>query len=249
VSDSPVVAVIPVRYGSTRFPAKALARETGKYLVQHVYEQVVQAERLSRVLVAADDARIVDAVESFGGEAVITSADHANGTSRIAEVARSLPPDCEIIVNVQGDEPEIEPAHIDLAIESLTPEVQMATLASPFAADESLADPHIVKVVLDQHKQAIYFSRARIPHQRDPDSPAPMWFKHVGLYVYRRSFLLRYVEWEPTPLEQAERLEQLRVLEHGCRIGVAIAKVTSHGIDTPAQYEAFVKRELDRQRR
>jgi 3-deoxy-manno-octulosonate cytidylyltransferase (CMP-KDO synthetase) len=235
-------AVIPARYASVRFPGKVLAARTGKPLIQHVYERVCRARLVDRVMVAADDQGIVDAVEAFGGEAVITRSDHPNGTCRIAEVAPTLA--AELIVNVQGDEPEIEPDLIDRTIRALQeggPQCQMATLASPFMSQEDPADPDIVKVVVNAAGRAMYFSRALIPHRRPrPAAAAPL--KHVGMYVYRRDFLLRYVALPPTPLEQAERLEQLRVLEHGYEIAVAVADVRFHGIDTPDHYEAFVKR-------
>ena len=228
-------AIIPARYASARFAGKVLADRTGKPLIQHVHERAARASLVDRVIVATDDQRIVDAVAAFGGEAVMTSPDHANGTSRIAEVARSL--DDEIIVNVQADEPEIDPDLIDLAIRALAgrAEVPMATLASPFARGEDPADPNIVKVVVDEAGRALY------PYDRDGTGARPP-LKHVGLYVYRRDFLLTYVTLPPTPLEQAERLEQLRVLEHGYPIAVAVAEVPHHGIDTVQQYEAFVER-------
>ena len=242
---SSAIAIIPARYRSHRFAGKVLADRTGKPLIQHVYEQVSQAALVSRVLVATDDDRIRSAVEAFGGEATMTRPDHPNGTSRIAEVAETLTD--ELIVNVQGDEPEIEPGLIDLAIQTLIrdPDCVMSTLASPFASDEDPADPHIVKVVVDAAGRALYFSRALIPYDRDTTGIAPP-LKHVGMYVYRRDFLLRYVTLPPSPLEQAERLEQLRVLEHGDRIAVAIGDVLYHGIDTAAQYEAFVERKARR---
>lgn len=243
-----VTAVIPARYGSTRFPGKPLADRTGKPLIQHVYERAQQAKLIDRVLVATDDDRIAGAVRAFGGEAMMTRTDHPNGTSRIAEVAASL--DSPIIANIQGDEPEIEPALIDLAIQTLLdhPDCSMSTIASPFGAREDAANPNIVKVVIDQRGHAMYFSRARIPEKgvgslflkKTPDPPFPL--KHVGMYVYRREFLLKYMTLSPTPLEQIESLEQLRALEHGYRIVVAIGEVNFHGIDTPDQYEAFVQR-------
>lgn len=241
--------MIPVRHGSTRFPGKALARDTGKPLVQHVFERATQAKRVGAVVVATDDDRIRRAVESFGGTAMMTRADHVNGTSRIAEAAATL--ECELIVNVQGDEPEIEPELIDLAIDALERDAAcvMSTVGSPFASDEDPTDPNIVKLVVDRAGRAMLFSRASIPYFRDgtaavDDEAGP--YKHVGLYVYRRAFLERYVGLPPTPLERAEALEQLRVLEHGERIAVAIATARHHGIDTPEQYAAFVARERAR---
>jgi 3-deoxy-manno-octulosonate cytidylyltransferase (CMP-KDO synthetase) len=238
---SGVVAVIPARFASSRFPGKLLADRTGKPLIQHVHERASAARLIDRVLVAADDPRIVDAVRGFGGEAVMTRADHPNGTSRIAEVAQAL--DCHLIVNVQGDEPELEPSLIDHAVEHLRahPECPVGTLASPFAEREDPRDANIVKVVLDANGRALYFSRSLIPFDRECRGSAPP-MKHVGLYVYRRDFLPRYVALPVTPLEQAEQLEQLRILEHGFSIAVAVAVAEHHGIDTPQQYEQFVQR-------
>jgi 3-deoxy-manno-octulosonate cytidylyltransferase (CMP-KDO synthetase) len=236
-------AVIPARFGSTRFPGKALADETGKPLIQHVHERAVQAASLDRVIVATDDERIRDAVRSFGGEAVMTRADHSNGTSRIAEVAESL--EADFIVNVQGDEPELDPRLIDLAVETLAAhdDCPVSTIASPFGLDEDPGNPNVVKVVSDRDGRALYFSRSLIPFDRDQLGMSIVRpLKHIGLYVYRRPFLATYVELEPTPLEQAEHLEQLRVLEHGHRIAVAIAEAHHHGIDTREQYAAFVER-------
>jgi 3-deoxy-manno-octulosonate cytidylyltransferase (CMP-KDO synthetase) len=240
------IAVIPARMDSSRFPGKVLADRTGKPLIQHVYERATQAKLINRIIVAADDERIVRVVKAFGGEAVMTRRDHPNGTSRIAEAVANL--DALIIVNVQGDEPEIEPALIDRAIQSLIdhPDCVISTLASPFAPYEDPANPNIVKVVVDQHGRALYFSRSLIPFVRDANDTrakktgAPL--KHVGLYVYRREFLNVYASLSPTPLEQAEKLEQLRVLENGHRIAVAVGEAHFHGIDTPEQYDAFVQR-------
>lgn len=218
-----------------------LADRTGKPLVQHVYEQAVQARTVSRVVIATDDQRIADAVQSFGGEAILTRADHANGTSRIAEVAESL--DAPILVNVQGDEPEMDPELIDRAVQKLIDDEQamVSTIASPMQRDDDPASANIVKVVLDQRDRAMYFSRALIPHDRDNTGQRQV-LKHVGLYVYRRAFLPKYIALSPTPLETSECLEQLRVLEHGYSIAVAVAPTRSQGIDTPEQYEAFVAR-------
>jgi 3-deoxy-manno-octulosonate cytidylyltransferase (CMP-KDO synthetase) len=235
------VAVIPARYASVRFPGKVLAGRTGKPLIQHVYERVRAADGVGRVIVAADDRRIVDAVEGFGGEALMTRQDHPNGTCRIAEVAPSL--GAEVIVNVQADEPEIEPGVIDLAIRRLEerPLCVASTVGSPFTAEEDPGDTNIVKVVVDGKGRALYFSRALIPHDRD-GSAAAKPLKHVGMYVYRRDFLQTFVNLPPGPLERTERLEQLRILEHGYDMAVAVAEVRFHGIDTPQQYEEFVAR-------
>lgn len=239
-------AIIPARFGSTRFPGKPLADKTGKPLIRHVVEQVRKSKQISRIVVATDDDRIHQAVLSFGGESVMTRADHPNGTSRLAEAVQRLDQPTEFIVNVQGDEPEIEPETIDQLVLGLAndPDAPMATLASPFAADEDPNNPNIVKLIVDQNGRAMYFSRSLIPHHRDADmEAAPIYLKHPGLYAYRRDFLLKYVTLPATPLEEAEKLEQLRALEHGYKIAVIQTQVRHHGIDTPEQYEAFVQRQ------
>lgn len=245
------VAVIPARFGSTRFPGKPLAAKTGKPLIQHVCEQAARARSLSRIIVATDDRRILDAVHGFGGEAVMTRDDHPNGTSRIAEVAATLRD--EVIVNVQGDEPSIEPELIDAAVDALAahPDAPMSTIGSPFGAHEDPADPNIVKVVVSRRGTALYFSRSLIPHWRDrardlarsaEARPRSEPLKHVGLYVYRRPFLATFLGLAPSALEETEQLEQLRVLDHGYPIAVAVGTAAFHGIDTPEQYEAWVAR-------
>jgi 3-deoxy-manno-octulosonate cytidylyltransferase (CMP-KDO synthetase) len=246
IQNPKCIAVIPARFASTRFPGKMLADRTGKPLIQHVWEQAKLAKRVDRVIVATDDQRIVDAVQGFGGEAVMTRSDHTNGTSRIAEIAQTIA--APILINVQGDEPDLDPALIDLAIATLMNgehlDCPVATIAAPFAPGEDPANPNIVKVVVDRRGRALYFSRALIPFNRDgrslPGECGP--FKHVGLYAYRRAFLQTYVNLPPTTLEQAEKLEQLRTLEHGYAIAVAVAEAHHHGIDTSEQYEAFVQR-------
>lgn len=241
MSTAPATAIIPARHGSTRFPGKVLADRTGKPMIQHVYQRAASARLIERVIVATDDRRVLDAVQSFGGEAVMTRAEHLNGSCRSAEVAAELT--CDIIVNVQGDEPEIEPAVLDEAIESLIrrEDCVVATIASPFRDDENPDDPDIVKVVLDQQQRAMYFSRSRIPFPRARDK-GTVPLKHIGVYVYRRPFLLQYVLLPATPLEMTEQLEQLRILEHGYNIAVAMVEAHFHGIDTPQQYDAFVRR-------
>ncbi len=241
---SNALAVIPARYGSTRFPGKPLAKQTGKYLIQHVMERAAQAHRLGRIIVATDDQRIFDAVISFGGEAFMTG-EHPNGTSRIAQVVAALGQAASpIIVNVQGDEPEIEPEVIDQLVAGLEADAEapMATLAADFADDEDPADPNIVKLVVNSAGRAMYFSRSLIPFDRDRQNKIKP-LKHPGLYAYRREFLLRYVTLPATPLEQCEQLEQLRALEHGHAIAVVKANVRHHGIDTPEQYADFVQRQ------
>lgn len=254
MADSTALAVIPARYASTRLPGKPLLARTGKPMIQHVVERVLEARAIGRVVVATDDLRIAEAVGAFGGEAVMTSSEHPNGTSRIAEAVESIAAgpswsggeEEAIVVNVQGDEPEIEPALVDRLVEALAAdrEAPMATLASPFADDENPQDPNIVKVVIDQNRRALYFSRAAIPHDRDGEGTLEP-LKHLGIYGYRRWFLPRYVTLAPTPLEQCEKLEQLRALEHGYPIAVVRVEARHHGIDTPEQYEAFVQRRRD----
>ena len=242
------IAVIPARFGAARFPGKPLADDTGKPLVVHVVERVRAAEMVERVLVATDDTRIAEAVRAAGAEAVMTG-EHPNGTARIAEAVDRIGLDDPeaIIVNVQGDEPEIPVATIDTLVRGLAADADapMATLASPFGADEDPSDPNLVKVLVDRRGLALLFSRARIPFDRDGsadaiEGAAPL--KHPGLYAYRRRFLAVYPTLAPTPAEQAEKLEQLRALEHGYPIRIIPAPAPHPGIDTPAQYAAFVRR-------
>jgi 3-deoxy-manno-octulosonate cytidylyltransferase (CMP-KDO synthetase) len=248
-----VVAIIPARFGSTRFPGKPLASETGKPLIQHVHEQVSAARRVDRCIVATDDARIAEAVRSFGGEAAMTRPDHPSGTDRIAEVIRGLDgaPD-DIILNVQGDEPEIEPAYLDRLVERLlsNPTCAVATLACPFPLDADPRDPNYVKVVCNRREMALYFSRALIPYPREAEAAADdgEWLLHLGVYAYRRAFLLDFASWETSALERTERLEQLRVLDNGHVMAVAIVPHACAGIDTPEDYARFVARHRERRR-
>jgi 3-deoxy-manno-octulosonate cytidylyltransferase (CMP-KDO synthetase) len=243
-----VVAIIPARYGSTRFPGKPLARQTGKYLIQHVVEQVQQARGIRRCIVATDDERIEAAVRESGGQAVMTRPDHPSGTDRIAEVVRRLDgADDDIILNVQGDEPEIEPATLDRLAARLAGEgadCPTATLACPFPPEVDPRDPNCVKVVVDRAGRALYFSRALIPYPRDGDGGGARdrWLLHLGVYAYRRGFLLKLAGWEPGVLEQIEKLEQLRVLERGYAMAVEVVEHAAVGIDTPQDYEQFVAR-------
>lgn len=236
------IAVIPARFSSTRFPGKVIVSETGKPLVQHVVERARSAKRLSDVIVAADDQRIIDALRPFDTRCVMTSPKHVSGTDRVAEVARSVSD--SIIVNVQGDEPEIEPQTIDALVDRLEGGgADMATAATPFAAGADPADPNLVKVVVTLDGKALYFSRSQIPFWRDRAGPSrPAYYLHQGIYAYRREFLLQLASWPPTPLELSEKLEQLRVLEHGRSIDVILTPRAVHGIDTPQQYEEFVGR-------
>ena len=233
---STATVIIPARYGSTRFRGKPLADLWGKPIIQHVWERAGRARLVDRVIVATDDERIAHAARAFGAEVAMTRPDHPSGTDRVAEVARSLT--SEVIVNVQGDEPLIDPAHIDAAAEPLLadPTIPMGTLCCPIDEIADLANPNVVKVVLDRQGFALYFSRLPIPFVRDEHAKATR-YRHLGLYVYRRQFLLALADLAPTPLEQAERLEQLRVLEHGHRLRVAIVDRASPGVDTPADLE------------
>jgi 3-deoxy-manno-octulosonate cytidylyltransferase (CMP-KDO synthetase) len=237
--------VIPARYASTRLPGKPLLRTTGKYLIQHVYEQARRASRVSTVIVATDDPRIEAAVRSFGGRVMRTRRDHICGMDRVAEAAEGL--NADVIVNLQGDEPLIDPTDLDLLPELLAhaADADVATLAAPLRSVEQWTDPNCVKVVCDLHGQALYFSRSPIPFVRD-SSPnlslkPPLFLQHLGIYAYRRSFLLRLATTPPQPLEQLEKLEQLRVLALGRRIQVGITNHPAAGVDTYEDYMRFVE--------
>jgi len=242
VTSLRAAAVVPARFASTRFPGKPLADLTGKPLILHVLERAAACKTVGRVIVATDDVRIHETVLRAGFESRMTRADHPNGTSRIAEVAETL--DEELIVNIQGDEPQIEPELVDRTVTLLAsrPDVNMATLVSPFAVGEDPTNPNIVKCVRGVDGRALYFSRSLIPFNRDGATGAAPPMKHVGLYVYRRSFLKTFLALAPTPLECTESLEQLRVLEHGHTILCAEGEAHFTGIDTPEQYAAFVQR-------
>ena len=241
-----ILGIIPARYGSTRFPGKPLALLAGKPMVQWVYERAAQAELLSEVLVATDDQRIFDAVKKFGGRVVMTRRDHPSGSDRIAEVAATS--DAEIIVNIQGDEPLIEPAAIDLGVKILLdhPTAQVGTLVSTIRDAADLRNPNIVKVALAQDHTALYFSRSAIPFCRGAGVDAEWlqrhtYFKHIGLYIFRRDMLLRFVQWPPGLLERAESLEQLRLLEHGVKIHVAVTEYEARGVDTEEDLETLTR--------
>ena len=239
-----ILAVIPARLGSTRLPGKPLLSETGRPLIQHVVEQVRTALRPTRIVVATDDHRIVEAVEAFGGEAMLTRADHPSGTDRVAEVAARFE-NADIIVNVQGDEPELPGGIIDRAVEVLLrdPDAPMATLATPIQDASIFENPGCVKAVLGQNGRALYFSRSPIPFHRDgPPVSGPLGYLHLGLYVYRREFLLKLTTLAPSPLEGTEKLEQLRVLEAGYPIAIGVVDEPSVGVDTPEDYRRFVER-------
>src|SRR5688572_25806357 len=223
-----------------------LAADTGRPLVQHVVDRVRRCRLVGEVIVAADDERIAAALRPFGTKVVLTRPDHPSGTDRVAEVARGL--DAGIILNVQGDEPEMEPEAVDALVELMrrTPSAEMATLATPFPPDQDPSSPDLVKVVVGRDGRALYFSRSPIPYHRDTNSAGTPPLLHIGLYGYRRPFLLKLAEYAPTPLEETEKLEQLRVLEYGHTIVVAVVDRSAHGIDTPRQYAEFVKREKAR---
>jgi 3-deoxy-manno-octulosonate cytidylyltransferase (CMP-KDO synthetase) len=233
------VGVIPARYQASRFPGKPLAIIAGVSMIERVWRGTRGAKSLERVIVATDDERIADACRRFGAEVALTRADHPSGTDRIAEVAAQL--DCDAVVNVQGDEPLIEGFVIDAVVTALAQdaEAQMATLVHE-AEPDALADPNRVKVVLDRRGRALYFSRSRIPYPRVGE---PRCWQHVGIYAYRRDFLLRFPTLEPTPAERAEGLEQLRALEHGFAIRCAeIAGWNSAAVDVPADVAAVEAR-------
>lgn len=230
------VAVIPSRYASVRFPGKPLALLGGKPMVQHVYDRCSESGAFERILVATDDERIADAVRAFGGEVAMTSPDCPSGTDRVAEVAKALP-DAAILVNVQGDEPLIAPEGLKALAQLFDdPSVQMATLVRPLEESER-ANPNVVKVVLAENRDALYFSRADLPFDRDAQTgqkPATIdRLGHIGIYGYRRQVLERLAALPPHPLEQSERLEQLRALAHGIPIRCAWTRFTSIGVDTP----------------
>ncbi len=233
------IAVIPARYGSERLPGKPLASIGGKPLVQHVYERVAKVRGLARVCVATDDERIEAVVRAFGGEVVRTSRHHRSGTDRVAEVAAQDP--AELVVNVQGDMPFIRPQVVELLVDRLAADrsLPMATVCMPLADVRAYENPHVVKVVCDRLGRALYFSRSPIPFWRGEADRVPAQArKHVGLYAFRREFLLQFAALAPTPLEEAERLEQLRALEHGFSIGVIEAELGAGvEVDTPADLE------------
>jgi 3-deoxy-manno-octulosonate cytidylyltransferase (CMP-KDO synthetase) len=276
-ADVKVIVVIPARYNSKRFAGKVLAKDTGKFLIQHTFERAALARLPEKVLIATDDQRVVDACRSFGAECVLTSAEHNSGTDRIAEVVAGI--DAEIVVNLQADEPEIEPGNIDYVAKILldNPDYPMATLAAEFQNANQIADPNIVKVIVawsvqrsadrknaedidsrfrgnDKYAErytlnadcgkAIYFSRAPIPYDRAKSGigDTRQYLRHLGIYAYRKEFLLKITALPQTPLEKIEKLEQLRAVENGFGILVGKVEHICDGIDTPQQYAEFVKR-------
>jgi 3-deoxy-manno-octulosonate cytidylyltransferase (CMP-KDO synthetase) len=251
-----VLVAIPARLKSTRLPDKVLARETGKYLIQHTYERACRARLPEKVVIAADDDKILEAARSFGAECVLTRSDHASGTDRIAEAVAGV--DAEIIVNLQGDEPQIDPDYIDCVARLLleNEDFPMATLCAPFSDAGQVSDPNIVKVVVaplearaeegrirqPQVGKALYFSRSVIPYDRQEGGVGGLdrYRRHLGIYAYRKDFLLEITSLPQTTFEKAEKLEQLRALESGFSIVVGTVEHAYDGIDTPQQYARFV---------
>ena len=238
------IAVIPARFASTRFPGKVLADIAGLPLVAHTYNRAIQSKHVSSAVVATDDDRVVEALKPHGIPTIMTRADHQSGTDRMAEVARSHA--AEIYINVQGDEPLIDPGAIDACIEALLadPGVPVATARRPLVMEEQIRDPNIVKVVTGVNGRALYFSRSVIPHIRDERGdwrPFHNHWQHIGLYAFRRDFLMAYSALEATPLEQLEKLEQLRILENGHPILVVDTEYVSIGVDVPEDLERVRK--------
>jgi len=235
-----ILGVIPARFASTRFPGKVLSLIAGQTMLQHVYQRASLSTYLTSVIIATDDDAVFQAARAFGARVRMTRADHLSGTDRVAEVASAE--NADIVVNIQGDEPLIDPAAIDAAILPLAhePELVMGTLKKRIENPREIADPNVVKVVTDQAGDAIYFSRCPIPFEREKSGDTP-YFKHIGLYVYQREFLLAYSSLPVGPLETAERLEQLRALENGYRIRVVETEYESLGVDTPEDLERVSK--------
>jgi 3-deoxy-manno-octulosonate cytidylyltransferase (CMP-KDO synthetase) len=248
VANSRCEIVIPARLASTRLPEKLLLRETGKTILQHTYESARRAERPAGITVAVDCQRLKDEVESFGGAAVLTDPELPSGTDRVAAVAKQRD-DVAIFVNVQGDEPEIAAEAIDRVVELLerSPKASVATLATPIRNRQQLEDPACVKVVHNSDGRALYFSRSPIPYVREWEDrilqqDPPVFLQHIGIYAYRREFLVSMDRLPPSPLEQLEKLEQLRFLQAGHDIRLGVVEHSAAGIDTAADYEAFLRR-------
>jgi len=238
-----VLAVIPARYGSSRFEGKVLAKDTGKFLVQHTYERALCAKSVEKALIATDSELVMQACASFGADCVMTSEAHQSGTDRITEAVRDI--DAEIIVNLQADEPEIEPANIDELVELLRgSSADMATLVADFENKGQITDPNVVKAIVDKDGRAIYFSRSVIPYDRQAGGVGDTgrYLRHLGIYAYRKDFLLKFTSLKQGELEKCEKLEQLRAIEHGFSIITGKVKHAWEGIDTAEQYVAFVKR-------
>ncbi len=241
-SNPMIVGIIPARWGSTRFPGKPLHLICGKPLIQHVWERCQETQSHDTTIIATDDERIASAAREFGAEVAMTRTDHPSGTDRIAEAAETCP-EATHIINIQGDEPLISPALIDQLGSALAEnsKISMITAANPLKELKDREDSNIVKVVLNTHGDALYFSRSPIPFQRSPapdNHSATPYFRHKGIYGFTREFLLQFVRWDPSPLELAEQLEQLRALENGTSIRVIITDDEAIGVDTPEQAQA-----------
>lgn len=242
-----IAGIIPARWDSSRFPGKPLHLLAGKPLLQHVYERATLCEQLVDIIIATDDERIEQAAKSWGAKVVMTSASHPTGTDRLAEAVKSLP-DATHVINIQGDEPLIDPALVDQLAQQLAidPMLQMITAANPTSEEEHIQDPNVVKVVLSESGKALYFSRSPIPFRRKTSDELTI-YRHMGLYGYRRDFLTQFVKWPPSPLETAEQLEQLRALEHDVDIQVVVTDHQSLGLDTPEQAPEIEQLLLQRQ--
>ena len=232
-----IIGIIPARWGATRFPGKALHQIAGKPLVQHTWERCREARKLDGIIIATDDMRIAEAAFAFGAEVALTRDDHQSGTDRIAEVAAGLGSKVSHIINIQGDEPTVSPALIDRLAAALRRDttLEMVTAANVLTDPAEIANPNCVKVVLAKNGDALYFSRSVIPHSfgAAPDLSGTTYHRHQGIYGYERRFLARFVRWKPSDYERAERLEQLRALEHGVRIRVLVTEHASLGVDAP----------------
>lgn len=226
-----IIGVIPARYGSTRFPGKPLVDIGGKPMIQHVWENSAESKLINKLYAATDDKRIFNAVNSFGGNAVMTSKKHKCGSDRIGEVIKKIK--CDIVVNIQGDEPFINPLNIDKAIKPLLEDknIQVSTLCTPIKHSDEINNPNVVKAVIDKKGFALYFSRFAVPYNRDKTKNI-VYFKHIGLYVYRKKYLLEFIKLKPSKLEETEKLEQLRILENGTKIKVVITNADSITVDT-----------------
>ena len=229
------IGVIAARFASTRFPGKMLALIDGKSMIEHVWERAKRARELNAVIIAADDTRIMNVVSNFGGTAVMTDPNLASGSDRVAAVIKVL--DCDCVVNIQGDEPLLEPVLIDQLIRALekNPDLGVATPIQEIKNASELADPNVVKVVIDQRGRALYFSRSPIPFQREPARTVELkFYRHLGMYAFRRKFLLEFCTWPKSMLESVEKLEQLRILEAGHVIQTVLTEFDSVGVDVPA---------------
>jgi len=238
-----IIGIIPARYASTRFPGKPLVDIGGKTMIRRVYEQCKKAKLLSEVIVATDDRRIFEEVKNFGGQVMMTSAKHQNGTERCAELAKKI--ETDFVINIQGDEPFIHPAQIDLLAKCMTKSstrANISTLITPTHLDKSLTNPARVKVAVNKHYEALYFSRSVIPHVRNKEAEAnTQFFQHIGIYGFKRETLSELVKLKPSPLELAESLEQLRWVENGYSIQCAVTKHMSQSVDAPADLKKLLK--------